>query len=185
MIRSWHNRRSRPNRPAWKRLELVIAHSTEPTLWIKDPNQSPFNVGIHVRLGDFTTEEVSELNRRSGRPLGSSAEIASLTQLVGGHPYLVRLALHTLSTRHWSLAELAQVAAKESGPFASHLRHLLRLIHEDPELRDSVRDVLRQGTLDDEIHFQSLWSAGLVRGDWPDSVTMRCGIYRTYLENRL
>ncbi len=185
MIRAWHNRRSRPNRPAWKRLELIIAHSTEPALWIRDPNQSPFNVGIHIHLDDFTTEEIGELNRRYGGPLGSRAEIESLTKLVGGHPYLVRLALYTLSTRHLSLAELAEIGAKDGGPFAPHLNHLLRLLLEDADLKNSVREVLRRSALGDEMHFQSVWSAGLVRGDRRESVAMRCELYRTYLGDRL
>ena len=47
-IRYWHNRRATDSKGRWRQLNLVIAHATDPTLWIPDNNQSPFNVGTRV-----------------------------------------------------------------------------------------------------------------------------------------
>ena len=44
-VRGWHNLRS--TNPRFRKLTLVIAHSTTPTLWIQDVNQSPFNIACH------------------------------------------------------------------------------------------------------------------------------------------
>ena len=62
-------RRARATRPRWRYLDIVVAHSTDPALWITDPTQSPFNVGTEIRLEDFGDEELRELNRRYGAPL--------------------------------------------------------------------------------------------------------------------
>ena len=50
-------------------------YATEVHLFIRDLNQSPFNVGTRVALEDFT------------RP-----QVARLAELVGGHPCLTRRA---------------------------------------------------------------------------------------------
>jgi hypothetical protein len=39
-----------------------MAYATEGRLFIRDPNQSPFNVGTRRRLEDFSLEQVAELN---------------------------------------------------------------------------------------------------------------------------
>jgi AAA domain-containing protein len=68
-LRAWTNRRA--THPPWAKLNLVIAHSTEPGLWIRDLNQSPFNVGFRFALRDLSPAQVHDLNGRYGRVLGS------------------------------------------------------------------------------------------------------------------
>ncbi|NTU66047.1 MAG: toll/interleukin-1 receptor domain-containing protein, partial [Chloroflexi bacterium] len=62
LLRSWHNRRA--TNPEWEKFNLVLVISTEPYLLIADMNQSPFNVGLHLGLSDFTIEQVRDLNVR-------------------------------------------------------------------------------------------------------------------------
>lgn len=69
MLRGWHNRRA--TRGIWNLFNLLIAHSTEPALFIKDLNQSPFNVGTPIRLDDFDRNQVWWLNTRHGAPLST------------------------------------------------------------------------------------------------------------------
>ena len=64
LLRSWHNRRA--TNPEWEKFNLVLVISTEPYLLIADVNQSPFNVGLHLGLSDFTVEQVRDLNLRHG-----------------------------------------------------------------------------------------------------------------------
>ena len=63
LFRSWHNGRSIDPLGPWSRLTLAIAYATEAHLFIKDLNQSPFNVGTLVSLSDLTFDELEELNR--------------------------------------------------------------------------------------------------------------------------
>jgi hypothetical protein len=93
-IRGWHNLRS--TNPRFKKLTLVIGHSTTPTLWIQDVNQSPFNIGHAIRLHAFAAAEVVQLASNQACRL-SVEETHRLLNLLGGHPYLTRLALYMLA----------------------------------------------------------------------------------------
>jgi hypothetical protein len=123
LLRGWHNRRAL--HPVWNRFNLLIAHSTEPALFIRDLNQSPFNIGVLLRLGDFDRNEILWLNQRHGYPLKSAEDVERLIRLVGGHPYLVRQAFFSLSASGASVARLEQTAADDKGPFGDHLSRLL------------------------------------------------------------
>src|SRR5205823_12280050 len=96
LFRAWHDERAlRPHAP-WRQLSLAIAYATEAHLFISDLHQSPFNVGTRLELEDFTQEQVGELNRRYGSPLGNDDAVQRFFQLLGGHPYLVRCGLHRM-----------------------------------------------------------------------------------------
>jgi hypothetical protein len=182
MIRAWHNLRSR--NPLWKRLNLVIGHSTEPALFIDDINQSPFNVGEIIRLGDFTAQQVDKLNEIHGRPL-RSPETSELMRLVGGHPYLVRQSFYSLCTSLKSLQALRQVAVNESGPFGDHLRHHLWVLRDREPLRKALKQVIREGRCSDELHFQRLRAGGMLEGDSHENARLRCDLYRQYFASRV
>jgi hypothetical protein len=183
MIRAWHNLRSR--NPLWKRLNIVIGHSTEPALFIDDINQSPFNVGEIIRLGDFTAQQVDKLNEIHGRPLRSVAETSELMRLVGGHPYLVRQSFYSLCTSLKSLQVLRQVAVNESGPFGDHLRHHLWVLRDREPLRKALKQVIREGRCSDELHFQRLRAGGMLEGDSHENARLRCDLYRQYFASRV
>ncbi len=185
MLRSWHNRRSEDLRGRWQGLGMVIAHATDPALWIPDNEQSPFNVGLRLVLKDFDIEQIAELNRRHGEPLSGTAEVAELSDLVGGHPFLVRLALYTLVASGLTFAQLAGAAASEGGPFSPYLRRYLSPLLERAELLDALRQVLAGNGCADEMQFQRLWTAGVIRGESPKRAVMRCRLYRDYFRSRL
>lgn len=182
-IRAWHNRRALKD--IWNRLNIVIAHSTEPYLWIQDINQSPFNVGHEIKLDDFGSAQIRELNSKHGGVLKTEADLQELMKLVGGHPYLVRQSLYTLAADRWSVSQLQRVATDEAGPFSDHLRHYLWSLQKHKELNDVLRDVLSNGRCDDEESFQRLKAAGLVRGETRSSVRMRCQLYADYFKKHL
>ena len=124
LIRGWHDKRA--TNDLWCRLNLIIAHSTEPHLWIQNVvERSPFNVGQRLTLDDFDLERISQLNARHGHPLKTSGDIQQLSGLVAGHPYLIRRALYALARNKWSIAQLQKVAVNETGPFGDHLRDRL------------------------------------------------------------
>ena len=103
MLRSWHNSRSRGGN--WKRLNLALVTSTEPYQFIADLNQSPFNVGQVFELGDFTLEQVSDLNDRHSKPL-TALQVKQLFDLLGGHPYLTRRALYLVASQRITFSEM-------------------------------------------------------------------------------
>lgn len=182
-IRGWHNRRAEEE--CWNNLNLVIAHSTEPYLWIQDINQSPFNVGFKIELEDFDFQQVKELNARHGRPLKTDGEIRELIELTGGQPYLMRLALYTMVKNNYSISQLKETAAGDRGLFGDHLRQILWRLQGKKGLSDSLHQILRKGMCDYETHFLRLRSAGLIKGETRDRVQMRCQLYEDYLRKHL
>ena len=182
-IRGWHNLRAAEE--CWNNLNLVIAHSTEPYLWIQDINQSPFNVGYKIELEDFDTRQVKELNAAHGSPLKTDGEIRQLLELTGGQPYLVRLALYMAVKSNYGISQLKEKAAQDRGPFGDHLRQILWRLQGKNGLSDSLRQVLRKGMCDYEPHFLRLRSAGVIKGETRDKVQMRCRLYEDYLRKHL
>lgn len=182
-VRGWHNMRATDE--PWENLNLVLAHATEPALWIQDLNQSPFNIGESFRLGDFTAEEVWELNCRHHLPLRERTDLDALMRLVGGHPYLIRQALYVLATKSQSLAQLAHTAADDLGPFGDHLRRHLWQIGRSPGLGKALSGVIRDGVCEQEDLFQRLLAAGLVVGETRLAAQMRCELYQVYFARHL
>ncbi len=182
-VRGWHNNRA--TKDEWINLNLVLGHSTDPTLWIPDLNESPFNVGQRIRLMDFTRAEVEDLNGRHGFPLRHPREIESLMHLLGGHPYLIRQALYVLATESMSLEEIRAVAPRDDGPFGDHLRRHLWALYQSDRLQDAVKRILRDGSCDDEGLFQRLLSVGLVMGETRAEAHLRCNLYQEYFFRHL
>lgn len=183
MLRGWHNRRA--THAAWSGLNLVIAHSTEPALFIQDLNQSPFNVGTVLRLGDFDRDEILWLNLRYGSPLTGKEDLERLIQLVGGHPYLVRQSLFALATDLKTIGSLEKIAPEDSGPFGDHLRRHLWALRSNDRLRRALKQVIGGRGCDDEDDFQRLRAAGLIDGGSRRTARARCGLYQNYLRDRL
>lgn len=184
LIRGWHNLRA--TNENWTRLNLIVAHSTEPHLWIQDINQSPFNVGFPIRMDDFDEAQVTELNERHGGKLKTTDDVKELMKLLGGQPYLIRQALYALATdAGLSLAKLKEIAPSESGLFGDHLRRYNWLLQESRELKEALRQTLRENRCDDERLFQRLRAAGLIRSEMRQDAKIRCQLYAEYFKRHL
>ncbi len=182
-IRGWHNLRAQKN--CWNNFNIILAHSTEPYLWIQDINQSPFNVGYRFALEDFNQEQISRLNAIHSNPLKTEDEIIDLMTLIGGQPYLVRQSFYCLTTRELALNDIKNAALDERGPFGDHLRRFIWCLQQSKELKDTLRQILRRNMCDDEVHFQRLSAAGLVKGEDRHNAHMRCLLYENYFKKHL
>ncbi|MFM7449530.1 MAG: AAA-like domain-containing protein [Leptolyngbyaceae cyanobacterium] len=182
LLRGWHERSRSHAR--WGNLRLVIVYSQEPYLQ-KDINQSPFNVGLPILLGEFSVEQVRDLVQRHGLAW-SEVELGQVMGLIGGHPYLVRLALYHIAAGDVSLSSFLQTAPTEAGIYSSHLLGHLKALEDYPELGDAMRTVV---TSDQPVRLRSeqafkLDSMGLVKRVEND-VQPRCLLYRQYFSDRL
>ncbi len=185
LFRAWYNERSLDAEGPWSRVTLAIAYATEAHLFVTDLNQSPFNVGTHLALGDFNRVEVAELNRRCGSPLPDQDSLERLFALIGGQPYLTRRALNELATRGMTLDTLEMQAGRDEGVFGDHLRRLVTALSQDDALTQIVRSMLHGQPCPDAESFYRLRSAGVLAGEWDAEITFRCSIYPTYLIRRL
>ena len=185
LIRSWHNERSLDPEGPWKDLTICIVYATEANLFIKDPNQSPFNVGTKLALSDFDRKQVAELNTRYGRPLVNDAELGQFFEVVGGSPYLVRRGLQELKRPEMSLKRFVEEADGDDGPFGDHLRRILVMLAKNPLLCEAVKRVVngeREISMDD---FVRLRSAGVVGGESAKDVQPRCRLYASFLKRHM
>jgi AAA-like domain/TIR domain len=181
LLRAWHE--DAKNREIWRKLRLVVVHSTEAYVPM-DLNQSPFNVGLPVELPELTPEQVQQLAKLHELNWSDRA-ISQLMTMVGGHPYLVRLALYHLARGDMALDKFLQTASTEAGLYRDHLRRHLWHLEQHPELAEAMEDVVaadEPARLESMLAFK-LQSMGLVRLEGND-VTPRCQLYRQYFRDR-
>lgn len=181
MLRIWHEEAKTIE--IWEQLRLVVAHSTEDYGRL-DINQSPFNVGLPVELGEFTSTEVMSLAETHQQL--NPEQVDRLMTLIGGHPYLVRLALYHLSCQDLSLEQLLSEATTNTGIYENHLRRHLIMLNQHPELAAALQQVVTSTV---PIKLQTtqmykLYSMGLIKRQG-DCVTPRCELYRQYFRERL
>jgi hypothetical protein len=101
--------------------------------------------------------------------------------MVGGHPYLIRVALYRIWCQDVTLEHLLQTAHTEAGIYSAHLRRHWLNLHKIPELTAAFEKVV---TADTPVHLEPmqvylLQSMGLVQLQG-DDVTPRCQLYRQY-----
>lgn len=162
MLRAWHGRRAIRPEP-WERLDLALVISTEPYLLIDAADQSPFNVVPPTRLEALSHQQLAELNHRYGNVLDTT-DLGDLHSLLGGQPYLCRMAFYCLGTgRHRTLAELEECASEPDGPFGEHLRALLLRLQERPGSLEAMQQIVRYGTSPSQDAYYRLLRAGLVQ----------------------
>jgi len=180
LVRSWHNARATDWRGPWSRFTVVIGYATEAHLFIKDLNQSPFNVGHPIELPSFSLENVIDLNERYGRPLGRAEDTVALHALVGGQPFLTRRALDIVAQGKMTADQLFVEADKEDGPFGDHLKRLLVSVTQLPTVWEALMQSLTSPDLADSDGLYRLVAAGiLIRTQ--RRYELRYELYRRYL----
>ncbi|QSJ15685.1 AAA-like domain-containing protein [Nostoc sp. UHCC 0702] len=182
LLRAWHE--DAKNREIWKKLRLVVVHSTEVYIPL-NINQSPFNVGLPIELPEFNAQQVLDLAQRHGLNW-SFTKVEQLMAMVGGHPYLVRVALYRIARKDITLDLLLQKAPTEAGPYSDHLRRHLWNLEQRPELAAAIKKVVATSSPVrlDSIECFKLLSMGLLQQQGND-VTPRCDLYRQYFRDRL
>ena len=198
LLRFWYEQARQSE--TWQKLRITVIHSTEIYIALS-LNQSPFNVGLPIKLSEFTTEQVEDLARRHGLNWSDSYPIEQLIKMVGGHPYLVHLALYHLTILlqnqrsiadepgeelgRAELAELLTAAPTQSGIYSDYLRNQSIAIQQNPELAAAFQQVL---DANNSIHLEPLMayqldSMGLVKLEG-NNCTLSCELYRLYFQEQ-
>lgn len=182
MLRTWHEYTKAE--PSWRKLRLVMVQSTENYVALPI-NQSPFNVGLEINLAPFTPQQVQDLIEVHGLHL-STEQLNHLMELLGGHPYLVRLLLYHWAQQPDSLEQLLETAHTDAGIYRDHLHRYLWTLQQYPKLSAAFQQVLNSTTAVaiEQMQAFKLNSMGLVnlRGN---SVTLTCNLYRQYFNEQI
>lgn len=186
LLRFWHEEGN--NSPIWQNLRLIVVHSTDIYLPL-DINQSPFNVGLVITLPEFNFEQVKDLASRHQFELeveDLDHNLKLLMEMIGGHPYLVRLAFYSLSTQKITFQDLLEKAPTSSGIYRSYLQRLLVMLQQHPELANLYKLLVStESPIQlDTLSVYKLESIGLVKLI-EDRVIPRCQLYRRYFRDRL
>ncbi|CCQ52526.1 AAA-like domain-containing protein [Crocosphaera watsonii] len=187
MLRYWHEEAN--NLEIWQNLRLVIANSTE--VYIKlDANQSPFNVGKQVKLPGFNLEQVLNLAKVYKLDWEENPEQEQfsndLIEMVGGHPYLVDLALKALAAQKISQEKLLVEAPTQGGIYSSHLRRHWDNLQSSPELAEGIKEVVKSDSgvqLEPSVAYK-LESMGLINL-LGDEAKPSCQLYHRYFADNL
>jgi serine/threonine-protein kinase len=184
LLRYWHEKSIMS--PTWGKLRINIVFSCESYMITHPPNSSPFNVGYRIELSEFTPGQILDLSKRHGLKW-SVEEVEQLMSIVGGHPYLVRLALYHVAKKDFTLSEILTEAPTDKGIYQEHLRGHLWSLQEHPELLAGFQKVVnsdRPVRLDPRIDFE-LHGMGLVNREG-SFVTLRYPrLYRAYFSKQL
>jgi hypothetical protein len=181
MLRSWHEEAH--SQESWQQFRLAIAHATEIYIDI-DANQSPFNVGWPVQLTGFNFEQVKTLAHAYGLDWIAETDIQNamlLVEMLGGHPYLVKLALNALVSQDMTLEALLQEAPTQGGIYGDHLRSHWDILQRQPDLAAAMHKVTAadRGVQLEPTQAYKLDSMGLVKLQG-DEVAPSCELYRQY-----
>ena len=182
ILRSCHERRSQP----WRKLRLIIIHSTE-FYSNYDFYASPLiGVGYVASLSDFNAEQVLTFAQVNGINWTLS-DVHKVMNLVGGNPYLIKLILVKLQEGK-SLEKVLDDALQGREPFQSHFFLLMRYLKSNANLRNIFRQILHKKALTpaqmkgESVQF--LERLGLIHKSY-DNLEVRCNLYQVYFDDLL
>lgn len=182
LLRNWYEKGN--DSSIWSKLRIVIAYSTEDYGKL-DIDQSPLNVGLAIKLKEFTPLQVQNL---ASRHRLNREEILPLIKLIGGHPFLIRLAFYHLFYQTVTLPQLLKEAATDSGIYRQHLLRLLKKLKGNQELERVLNLVLNSSqpleSKNITIPLYQLESMGLIKLEG-NLAKISCELYRQYFKNRL
>ena len=181
MLRSWFEETKKTD--IWENLRMVLLHSTN--VYVELPhNQSPFNVGFPVELTEFSQPNILDLARRH-QLSWETDEAMALMAIVGGYPYLVRMALYHLHDSNLSLVEVLQNVATDVGIYRHHLQSHWANLQKYSELKAALKQVVFADCsvkLEQVLEFKLL-STGLVKQN-QHGITPSCQLYRDYFAEK-
>ncbi len=184
LLRSWYE--DAKDLEIFENLRLLVVHSTEDYGRL-DINQSPFNVGFPVNLSEFTLEQMIDLAKRHQLHIKvDSPEINLLYDMIGGHPYLARLAFYHLARHSLSFDQLLEDAATPAGIYDDHLRRHLEALQQKPELCEAFKQVINadQPIQIEPMQSYKLHSMGLIKKQGY-LAQARCDLYYKYFQQYL
>jgi WD40 repeat protein/energy-coupling factor transporter ATP-binding protein EcfA2 len=182
LLKNWHE--STITKPILEKLKLIVVNSEEINIRI-GIEQSLSNFITISGLVAFDRVQVAILVAKHKLVL-SNAELDELMVMLGGYPYLVRVALYHLSNKYISLSELLRTAPTEEGVFKEHLRRHFNycISHEGKE---AMQKIFMTETPTHRLHPSTkfkLYGMGLILYQ-EDGVVPSCDLYRLYFRDQL
>ncbi|MDJ0510450.1 MAG: AAA-like domain-containing protein [Crocosphaera sp.] len=172
----------------WKKLHLILSHSTEIYATLNKNNSPLANVGTIIAIQTFNSQEIKELSKQYDLTL-KEKEIEALSSLIGGHPYLVTLTFKYLKNYpEATLENIIESSKHKQKIYANHLQGLLGIVKQSQELVQAYGRILRATNpikLDPIITWK-LYGLGLTKMDESMSSSYCfCDLYYQYFKENL
>jgi transcriptional regulator with XRE-family HTH domain len=165
------------------KLRLVVSHAAEVYIPL-DINRSPFNVGISIEIDEFRADSI-ELLATKHQLNWTQLEIDRLMELIGGHPFLVRLVMFEAASKSIDLTTAIATASSRGGIFDKyHLSRIESTLKSQPDLLAATIEVITSpagASLSSNIKYR-LEGLGLVILK-DELVLPRCELYRQYFSS--
>ncbi len=167
-----------------KNIRWLLSTSSEPGFFIKDLNQSPFNIGTQSYHASFDTEEIQKFADNLGVKL-ISGETERILEYVGGRPYLTHLLLYNIGKISDSRESIYDAIKAGQSIFRSHLQRYLFHFQIEPGLTEAMKEVVYGKGCDNAMMVDRLEGAGLVRHDEELKVVPACRLYAEFFKKVL
>jgi len=181
-LRAFYN--SGAIKPPIRKIRWMLGTSSEPSFFIDNLTESPFNIGLRVELPPFTAKEVADLGRRHGIEV-DQALAGQLVEYLGGQPYLVHLLLYHLARRPDAQQSLLETTQASAGIFKEHLERYWFQFQRDHELADAMRYILHGLSCENIKLANRLEAAGLIRWNVEQRAVPACRLYAEYFSAKL
>lgn len=184
LLRGW-NDDATTQRDLWGKLRQIIVYSTD--IYIDfDLHKSPFNVGTPIPLPPLKPEQVQKLAWQYNLRWSTTEEADVLVQFLGGHPYLIQLALYELSQSNLTLPEFFEQAPTQTSIYQNHFLDCLESLQNHEDLLDVFRQVLEaeDAVRMDAIAAKKLEGLGLIRRNG-NQAQISCPLYEQYFRQEL
>lgn len=173
---------------AWKKLRLVVAYSTEIYLPF-NLNHSPFNIGLPLKLNPLNLEQVKYLFKLYGFKELAESKIKNLISMVGGHPYLIQIALyHLFKTKTNNpgliLESILNNMSDSDSIYQNHLKVISNFLKENIELRKIFVKILAQNINADQVDKKNIYQLdglGLITCQ-NNTIIPSCQLYVDYFK---
>ncbi|MBD0372973.1 MAG: AAA-like domain-containing protein [Pyrinomonadaceae bacterium] len=169
--------------PSWEKVRWLLGSSSEPSFFIDDLAQSPFNIGLRAELGAFTPQEVETFAGRHGLSLDEGL-LHKVMDYVGGRPYLVHLMLYHMA-RSQDRDKLFDTNVGSRAIFRDHLHSYLVGFQRNQNLADAMKKIIKGHDCEDEKLVERLEAAGLVRLDDSKRAAPACRLYAEFFGSQL
>jgi hypothetical protein len=165
------------------KLRLIVAHAAEVYIPL-DINRSPFNVGISIEIDEFSADRIQVLATKH-QLNWTQPEIDRLMELIGGHPFLVRLLMFEAASHNIDLTTAIATASSRGGIFdLYHISRIESTLKSQPDLLAATIEVFNSPagvSLSSNLKHR-LEGLGVVKLT-DEVVVPRCELYRQYFRN--
>ncbi|MBD1871011.1 AAA-like domain-containing protein [Cyanobacteria bacterium FACHB-471] len=182
LLQSWHEEARQSN--VLQKLRLVIVHSTDihisPQLSVSSLNM----IGYPIELPELNLSQVQTLAQKYGLNWETPNSAQELIDMVGGHPYLLQLALYHLWTGNVTLDQLLQEAPTLTGIYSDHLQSLLVTLQSCLDLSKGLDQIIKDGQTTQVKVAAKLEKLGLIKRQG-NLLKLRCKLYHLYFSDHL